>query len=151
MSAFRFRLATLLRFREARRDERRGQLAEAQEAEQLILQRVAEIERELVELQRHSLDAARPGTVNVDRLAEAARYEMILKVERESADQQRQAVAAEVAKRREALVAADREVRVIEKLRDAQHQRHRDDQSRHETKQLDELAVLRYARKEALR
>jgi flagellar export protein FliJ len=150
MSVFRFRLATLLRIREALRDERRGQLAEAQEAEQLILHRIADIERELVELQRGSFAAARLGTVNVDRLAESARYEMILKVERESADQQRQAVAAEVAKRREALVVADREVRVLEKLRDAQCQRHREDQSRREAKQLDELAVLRHARKEAL-
>ena len=151
MSVFRFRLATLLRLREARRDERRGQLAEAQEAEQLILQRVAEIERELVELQRHSLDAARPGTVNVDRLAEAARYEMILKVERESADQQRQAVADEVAKRRDALVAADREVRVLERLREVQGQRQREAESRQEAKAFDELAVLRHVRKEAVR
>jgi flagellar protein FliJ len=151
MSVFRFRLTTLLRLREARRDERRGQLAEAQQAEQLILNRVAEIERELVELQRRTCDAARPGTVDVDRLAEAARYEMFLKVERESADQQRQTVTAEVARRRDALVAADREVRVLEKLRDAQHERHREDQTRQEVKQLDELAVLRHARKEALR
>ena len=151
MSVFRFRLATLLRMREAWRDERRGQLAEAQQAEQLILHRVAEIERELIELQRRTCDAARPGTVNVDRLAESARYEMILKVERESADQQRQTVAAEVAKRREALVAADREVRVLEKLRDAQHELHREDQTRYEAKQLDELAAIRHARKEALR
>jgi flagellar protein FliJ len=151
MSVFRFRLATLLRLREARRDERRSQLAEAQEAEQLILYRIAEIERELVELQRRTVDAARPGPINVDQLAESARYEMILKVERESADQQRQAVAAEVAKRREALVAADREVRVLEKLRDAQHERHRDDETRREAKLFDELAVLRHARKEAQR
>src|SRR5207248_5496559 len=149
MSSFRFRLATLLRLREAARDERRARFAESQGAEQLILDRIAEIARELADVQQRSLAAARPGPLDVDRLAEAARYEMILKVERESADQQRQAVAAEVAKRREALVAADREVRVLEKLRDAQLERHRDDQTRREAKQLDEVAVIRHARKEA--
>jgi flagellar protein FliJ len=150
MPSFQFRLTTLLRLREAWRDERRTQLAEAQQAEQLILDRIAEIERELADAERRSLDAARPGVVNVDRLADAARYEMILKVERQSADQQRQAVAAEVHKRREALVAADREVRVLEKLRDSQHERHRDEEARQEAKRLDEMAVLRHRPKEAI-
>jgi flagellar export protein FliJ len=149
MPSFRFRLSTLLRLREAWRDERRTHLAEAQQAEQLVLHRIAEIERELAELQRRALDAARPGTVNVDRLAEAARYEMILKVERQSADQQRQAVAAEVQKRRETLVAADREVRVLEKLRDTQRERHREEETRQETKRLDEMAARRHESKEA--
>src|SRR4051812_24501353 len=108
MASFRFRLATLLRLRESWRDERRGHLAEAQHAENLILERIEQLDRELTDLKRRSLHAARPGLLNVDQLAEAARYEMILKAQRESADQQRQAVVAEVAKRREALVAADR-------------------------------------------
>ncbi|HEV3417798.1 MAG TPA: flagellar export protein FliJ [Pirellulales bacterium] len=149
MPSFRFRLTTLLRLREAWRDERRAHLAEAQQAEQLIQERIAEIERALVELQRRSLAAARPGTINVDQLAESARYEMILKVDRESADQQRQAVAAEVQKRREALVAADREVRVLEKLRDTQRERHRDEEARHEAQRLDEMAVMRHESREA--
>src|SRR5690242_7503558 len=123
MPSFQFRLATLLRLREVWRDERRAHLAEAEQAEQLITDRLAQIERELADVARRALDAARPGTVNVDRLADSARYEMILKVERQSADQQRQAVAAEIENRRAALVAADRDVRVLEKLRDSQHQR----------------------------
>jgi flagellar protein FliJ len=150
MPSFQFRLSTLLRLREAWRDERRTQLAEAQQAEQLILDRIAEIERELADAERRALDAARPGVVNVDRLADSARFEMILKVERQSADQQRQAVAEEVQKRREALVAADREVRVLEKLRDSQHERHRDEEAKQEAKRLDEMAVLRYRPKEAI-
>ncbi len=149
MASFQFRLATLSRLREAARDERRGQLAEAQRAEQVIIDRVAEIAREQADVERRSLDAARPGAVDVDRLADAARYEMILKLERQSADQQRQAVAAEIEKRREALLAADREVRVLEKLREAQHQRHLEEEARAEAKQFDETAVMRHPRQEA--
>ena len=59
----------------------------------------------------HGLRCGAPGSIDLDRLADAARYEMILKAELESADQQRQAVVAEVLKRREVLVAADRDVR----------------------------------------
>jgi flagellar protein FliJ len=148
MSSFRFRLATLLRLREAWRDERRAQLAEAQRAEELVLQRIAELSQELADLHRHCLDAARPGALDVDRLVDAARYEMILKVERQSADQQRQVVVAEVQKRRDGLMAADREVRVLEKLRQTQRERLREEDARRETKLLDELAVLRHEREE---
>jgi flagellar export protein FliJ len=150
MPSFQFRFSTLLRLREAWRDERRAHLAEAEQAEQLIADRLAQIDRELTDAARWAHDAARPGTVNVDRLADSARYEMILKVERQSADQQRQAVAAEVEKRRAALVAADREVRVLEKLRDAQHQRQRDEEARFEAKILDESAVMRHRPEEAI-
>jgi flagellar export protein FliJ len=150
MPTFQFRLSTLLRLREAWRDERRSHLAEAEQAEQLIADRLAMIDRELADAARRALDAARPGAVNVDRLADAARYEMILKLERQSADQQRQTVAAEVEKRRAALVAADREVRVLEKLRDGQHQRHREEEARFESKLLDEAAVMRHGREEAI-
>jgi flagellar export protein FliJ len=54
-----------------------------------------------------------------------------------------------VQKRREALMAADRDVRVLEKLRDVQHGRHQEEEARREFQRLDELAVLRYERREA--
>ena len=148
MASFQFRLATLLRLREAWRDERRTHLADAQRAEQLILERLAAIDEELSASRRQYVDAARSHTMNVDLLTDLARYEMILKAQRQSADQQRQAVVAEVQKRRAALVAADRDVRVLEKLRETQQQRHGEEEALREFKRLDELAVLRHEPKE---
>ncbi|HEX3998325.1 MAG TPA: flagellar export protein FliJ [Pirellulales bacterium] len=148
MANFQFRLATLLRLREAWRDERRAHLADAQRAEQLILERIATIDDELTAGRRQYVDAARARSVDVDLLTDLARYEMILKAQRQSADQQRQAVVAEMQKRRAALVAADRDVRVLEKLRDSQQQRHDEEEALKEFKRLDELAVLRHDRKE---
>ncbi len=151
MATFQFRPATLLRLREARRDERRTQLAEAQRAEQLVVQRIAELDAELEALRLRRLDAARPGSnLDVDLLTDAARYEMILKAQRQSADQQRQAVVAETQRRRAALVAADREVRVLEKLRETQRVRFDQEAARRETKRLDELSVMRFEREETL-
>jgi flagellar export protein FliJ len=149
MASFQFRLATLLRLREAARDERRTHLADAQRAEQLILERLAAIDDELVAGRRQYVDAARARSVNVDLLTDLARYEMILKAQRQSADQQRQAVVAEVQKRRAALVVADRDVQVLEKLRETQQQRHGEEEALQEFKRLDELAVLRFEPKEA--
>jgi flagellar protein FliJ len=150
MANFQFRLATLLRLREAGRDERRRHLAEAQRAEQLIEERIAAIDDELAAARGQYVDAARATNVNVDLLTDMARYEMILKAQRQSADQQRQAVAVEVQKRRSALVAADRDVQVLEKLRETQHQKHEEEEALKEFKRLDELAVMRHGRKEAL-
>ena len=92
-------------------------------------------------LRLHSLVASRPGPVNVDRLLDSGRYEMMLKAERHAADEQRQAVVAEIDRRRQALVEADREVKSLEKLREQQMLRHRTEEARREMKRLDETAV----------
>ena len=47
MARFKFRLDTLLRLREALRDQRRGELAQAYEAEQILGQHDAEIDSQI--------------------------------------------------------------------------------------------------------
>ena len=148
MPQFHFRLATLQRLRESDRDERRGQLAEAQRAEQIVIERIAAIDNEIEQLRTQCVEATRPGKVDVDLLMESQRFELILKLERQTAEQQRQLVAAEVQKRRDALVAVDREVRVLEKLRDTQLERHRQDEEKRDMQQLDEIAGRGFWRKE---
>jgi len=69
-----------------------------------------------------------------------------LKAHRKQLEGQREQVAVEIERRREVLVAANREVRVLEKLREKQSQRHREEENRREAKQLDEAAVLTVAR-----
>ena len=141
MPPFRFRLTTLLRLREADRDQRRAQLAEAHLAEDKLRQHIAELDRQLADL-RHDYSAhAAPGPVEVDRLVSTQRYELVLMSQRQTQHKQAQLLAAEVERRRLMLVEADREVRVLEKLRDRQHERHREDEARQETKLLDEIAL----------
>jgi flagellar export protein FliJ len=148
MLPFRFRLATLLRLREADRDERRTQLADAQRAEDIVRARIGDIDGEIVRLRGESARLSRPGLVNVDELMEIERYELLLGAERLAAKQQHQLVATEVERRRGALVMADREVRVLERLRETQHQRHRQEADRQERKELDETATHAFVRKE---
>ena len=45
---------------------------------------------------------------------------------------------------------ADRDVQVLEKLREAQRERHQEEEALKEFKRLDELAVMRHGRKETL-
>ena len=81
-----------------------------------------------------------PGGVNIDRLVEARRYELVTTAQQRNIGQQRETVAAEIERRRQALVEADREVRVLEKLRERQAEQYRRDEEGREAKRLDEVA-----------
>ena len=140
MPRFKYRLATLLKIREGARDERRAELATAYLAEQKLHERRNAVQSELDEhLAEQQRDAA-GGNVNVDRLLNTHRYQLVLRAEIAVLDRQDEMLAVEIEKRRQALVAADREVRALEKLRESQHQRFRQAELLAENKQLDEVA-----------
>jgi flagellar export protein FliJ len=146
MAKFKFRLATLLRLREATRDERRAELAEAYRADDVLREHLDRLGQELGRLQAQSRQVAGPGTVDVDRLVEVQRYEVTLRAQQNRLAGQREAVRAEIDRRRQALLAADRDVRLLEKLREKQVRRHRQEEHRREIKQLDEVAGQRATR-----
>lgn len=146
MAKFRFRLATLLRLREAARDERRAQLAQAYRAEELLEQQKHAVEAALAEVWDQARSAAGPGEVDVDRLIEARRFELVLLAQKQHLAHQQELVRSEIERRRQALVEANREVRILEHLREKQWQRHRDEENRREIQSLDECALQRAAR-----
>lgn len=149
MATFRFRLATLLRLREAGRDERRADLADALRADRVLEERVEQYDQDLAELLASAIETASAGPVNVDFLLSAQRYEILLRAERAETVRQRGLLATEIAKRQAALVEADREVRVLEKLRERHWERFRAEEERREQAQLDEFAVQGWLRQEA--
>ena len=140
MAKFVFRLATLLRLREATRDERRAELAKAYQAERILEDQRRRIADELVQLERRSRHACQPGTLDLDSLLETRRYELVLRSRQRQVEKQSEAVQTEVQRRRDAVVEANRQVRVLEGLRERQLQRHRQEEDRREIKQLDEIA-----------
>jgi flagellar protein FliJ len=142
MGKFKFRLATLLRLREATRDERRAALADAYRVDELLGQRLKDLAREIDGLKGLCRRMAGPGSVDVDRLVEAQRYDAALRIQNTQLMRQRASVAAEIQRRRLALLEADRDVRVLEKLRDKQGDNYRRDQERQDVKRLDEVAQL---------
>ena len=141
MKQFKFRLATLVRLREAARDERRAQLADALRVQATLEGQLQDFEQQLREI-RHS-QASPAGPIDVDKLLAAQRYEVVLHLETRKLRGQLATVAVEVDKRRQALVVADQEVKVLEKLRDRQHERYVADGELALTKELDEIAGRR--------
>jgi flagellar FliJ protein len=144
MAKYKFRLDTLQKVREANRDTQRASLAEAFRAEQVLAENRAQLvaeERELRELQRSAIDGK---YLDVNRLLEAQRYELLLKAQSQELAKQAILLTAETERRRQMLVEADREVRVLELL-DAKHrQTHTRDAQRAETKRLDDVATVRW-------
>jgi flagellar export protein FliJ len=144
MKPFRFRLATLLKLREQARDERRNQLAEAFRAEQTLAEHRAAVQAEAEGLRTDYGNIAHEKAINVDRLLDNYRYQLILASQLANIDVQAQKLAGEIDRRRQALVAADRDVRVLEQLREAQQARHRKAADAHESKQFDEIATQQF-------
>jgi len=148
MNTFRFRLETLLRLRLAERDQRRTELAKALRAEELLRGEERALEGRQIEAAARSRQLKSPGAANVDALLETHRYEVVLTAQRRQLKQQIAQVEAETERRRQALVEADRQLRVLEKLRERQAAAWKKENERQEVKQLDELAIVGYGRRQ---
>jgi flagellar FliJ protein len=141
MAKQRFRLETLLRLRETAREQRQRALAEAYEAESQLEQHRSQLEAELANVRNNYREASQPGQMDVDRLMAAQRYELTLHAQvRQLADQQR-LLGEETQRRRDALVEADRQVKVLERLKEVHRQRNREVDRKAEEKFLDEVAA----------
>ena len=143
MARFRYRLATLLRLREAARDEKRAHLAEAYRAAEILAEHLREADQELAMLRAQASTANKPGKVDVDQLLQTHRYELLLRAQRGMIVKQQEQVAQETERRRLALVEADRQVRVLEKLREHKWQDYQALEAKQELKLMDELAGRR--------
>jgi len=144
-----FRLHTLLRLRIAERDERRADLAKALRAEEMLRAEQSRLAAEQAELAQRERGLKSPGSANVDALLSTHRYEVVLAAQARQLSSQLTQVAAEIERRRLVLVEADRQVRVLEKLRERQAAAARIHEQRLDARRYDELAMIGHSRKEA--
>ncbi|MGE5584717.1 MAG: flagellar export protein FliJ [Bacillota bacterium] len=146
MRRFRFRLQKLLEVRRLKEDTLRQELARTQEA----LRRGNDVLEKLGAMHGATLEELRAsvaGTLDVEWIAACHRYLGFLahRIEEQQAAVNR--LAREEAAKREALVAARRARKVVEKLRERAYARYREEFARAEQAFLDEVGVTRYARK----
>lgn len=145
--SYQFRLATMLKLREQARDERRRDLAQAYEAERVLRERVAELQVEIVNTQARTRQAAGGGSVSVETLLNARRYELLMKSQVVQTQAQIAQVLEEIERRRQTLLEADREVKVLEKLRERQLEQYAEVEQKREHKQLDDAALRGFSRR----
>ena len=142
MPKTKFRLDTLLRLRENHRDELRSRLAEAIHAASLLAGQQQLVQEEFSQLQTCQRMALKGETANINRLVDVQRYLLTLRAQEGTMQKQSALLEAEIERRRLAVVEADRQVRVLEKLRDRKLMETRQQQMRAETKQFDEIASI---------
>ena len=140
---FAFRLEKLLKLRERHRDERGLALAQAERAVQILDGQLADLKSEQAANREAARKAQQAGPLEVDRLLDSHRYQLMLAGQEKHLQQQRERVSLEVARRRAALVEADRQVKVLEKLRENQRLAFVAEQQRKENNELDEIAQRR--------
>jgi flagellar FliJ protein len=147
--SYRFRLATMLKLRDQTRDERRRDLAQAYEAERILRDRLADSRSEIVATQERTRQAASLVNIDVEALLNTRRYELLMKTQVSQIEGQIAQVLEEIERRRRALLEADREVKVLEKLRERQLEQHTETERKRENKQLDDAALRGFRRQEA--
>ncbi|WP_254512061.1 flagellar export protein FliJ [Anatilimnocola floriformis] len=148
MSTYRFRLQTVLRLRSAARDERRAELGRAQRASEVLREQQDKVAADIVSTQDATREllqkqANSTGGLNVDSLLNANRNVMMLRAQAAQLVQQQKQIAVEIGKRQAALVEADRDVRVLEKLQEKGLKEHEFRENAIEQRELDEIAIVR--------
>jgi flagellar export protein FliJ len=141
MARYEFRLKSLEKVRSARRDQCRGALADAFRAQAVLAQTQHELAAEQQELRNYARQASE-GILDVNRLLDAQRYELVLKAREQEFTRQEALLATETELRRTALVEAEREVRALALLDQRQRRAHAIHERRREAKQLDEAALV---------
>ena len=143
MAKYRFRLETLRKLRIARRDESRTKLAEAYQAVQLLEEQQEAIDEEILALQESQRRSASAAVTDVNSLLESQRYQSVLRAQQGTLQDQAKLLAEEVERRRQSVVEADRQVRVLDKLDERGFHQHQQHAMRTEMKALDEIASRR--------
>jgi flagellar FliJ protein len=144
MARFHFRLQTLRRLREITRDELRFRLATAYEAERILAEQRASLAQEEAELALARRAIIERTPVDVNGLLSAQRYQLALTAQGKIFEEQAAKLAAEVESRRAAVVEADREVRVLDKVEERQRRQHEQVMARIEMKRMDEIGATRW-------
>ena len=149
MARFRFQLETLRRLRQMHRDEMRGRLAEAYEAERILSEQQQAIAGDAAALAERQRLMMTSGRLNVNELLESQRYQLALQAHSRQLAEQAARLADEVENRRLAVVEADRQVRVLDQLEAKQREARQKERTAAEQKLMDEAAVVGWGRRNA--
>lgn len=137
-----FRLQSVLKLREAAQRDRQQDLAQVVQAEQLLAKQQQALEQELQNLEQE-LRLAQRDSINIDTLTGLRRSIGDVRLSLQQLAAQQDEVDKEMERRQLRLAQANREVQVMEKLKEHQHQQQVYQQQSEEQKTLDEFRPLK--------
>ena len=138
---FKFRLEPLITIRDNELKERQEKLSEAYSALRILEEALQNVERQIADGIADARNLMQAGqTINVEHLLAFRRQEEFLRANQEDIMQKMQAVDEEIERRRLAVVVANKELKIIEKLKEKRHEKYLEEENTAETKFLDEIA-----------
>lgn len=140
---FQFRFASILQLRQQARDDAGMAMGQAIAAIKRIDDQSSEIEAERQTLRQ--MDETRIGNVSVDSLLAGGRYDLQLLTELESLAQTKTQLLQELDRRRQALAAAEAEVKRFERLEAKDRQQFLAEQAKREQAEIDDATSRKYA------
>ena len=141
MAQFRFRLQSIVAMREAEREQSRREVAELLAAEHTLRDQQRGLEQELGQQQNRGRTPTATGRIDVRRLAATESYVTRLRARLHALHAEAESLGELLVAAQQVLLGAEREVRVLEKLRERQLDDFRRAAARAESKQLDEVAA----------
>lgn len=146
MSRYRFSLQPIRRLRQAHRDAQRERLGEAIHAASILESHENTVLRELEQLRQTRRNSMQGASIDVNRLLDTQRYELLMQGQLQAVRQQQQTIALEIDRRREAMAEAEQQVRVLDKLDERKQEEWHRAELRREELVLNELATQMHRR-----
>lgn len=146
MRKFKFRLESVLEFRKRKEDQRKkelGLLKQFLQKEQLFLK---ELEVKMIESQ-NKMQAQQHGTLNMESIMNYYYYLTNVKEKILNQIALIEELIARIEQKREDLITASKERKIMEKLKDNQYKEFRDMLEKWEAKAIDEMATNLYTHK----
>ena len=138
---FSFRLEPLIKIRKNTLQERQAELAQAYGERSILEEKLLEVEKQLAEGTETARNLMQPGKkVNVDFLLGIRRQEMFLRVNQEELKQEIQNADVKIERCLAAVVEANKEVKILEKLKEKRYEQYLKEEKREEEKTMDEMA-----------
>ena len=138
---FKFRLEPLIIIRDNELKKCQAELAKGYEALRILEENLQEVEKQLAEgiaAVRNLMQAGQ--IVNVDYLLGFRREEMFLRAKQDDLKQKMQIIDEYIERCRAAVVTANKELKIVEKLKEKRYEKYLDEENKKDTKRMDEIA-----------
>jgi flagellar FliJ protein len=138
---FSFRLEPLITIRDNALKERQRELANANNVRRALEKDLQDIDTQLTDGMADVRIRIQAGQmINVNDLIGYRRQEMFLRFEQNKLIEQIENVDKEIEKCRTALIKANKELKIVEKLKEKQYERYQSEEEKAEAKFMDEIA-----------
>ena len=140
---FTFRLEPLISIRDNVLKQKQAALAEAYEVRRVVEEQQSATERAIEQNLQASRDMMLSGNIDVGFLLNVRRHDAFLVVELETYRRQIVHIDEEIEVRRQAVTEANKELKIIEKLKEKKREQYLAEERRQETIEMDEIAGRR--------